>query len=337
MIKKFNENYIYQPKKKLNISEIVDGISNANLAILSQAITLLESKRKEDKALVYASLSKLPPSDHKSFRIGITGSPGVGKSTFIETFGKYISSLGISVAVLTIDPSSKINGGSILGDKTRMEELSKDSNVFIRPSPSKGKLGGVGEQSYESILLCEKAGFDVILIETVGVGQNEISVSEMVDFFLLLKISGSGDELQGIKRGIIEMSDLIAINKCDGNNIENSEKSKNEFQLALKLFPKKNSEWIPKVLTCSSTNGMGLKEIWTNIEIYTELTKKNNYFFKNRINQNKFWLRQIINESIQRNFYENFSVKKELKKQLKKIEECKTSVFEASQAILASK
>ena len=186
MIKKFNENYIYQPKKKLNISDIVNGISNANPAILSQAITLLESKRKEDKALVYASLSKLPPSDHKSFRIGITGSPGVGKSTFIETFGKYLSTMGISVAVLTIDPSSKINGGSILGDKTRMEELSKDSNVFIRPSPSKGELGGVGEQSYESILLCEKAGFDVILIETVGVGQSETHVKHVVDFFLLL-------------------------------------------------------------------------------------------------------------------------------------------------------
>ena len=218
MIKKFNENYIYQPKKKLNVSDIVNGISNANPAILSQAITLLESKRKEDKALVYASLSKLPPSDHKSFRIGITGSPGVGKSTFIETFGKYLSTMGISVAVLTIDPSSKINGGSILGDKTRMEELSKDSNVFIRPSPSKGKLGGVGEQSYESILLCEKAGFDVILIETVGVGQSETHVKHVVDFFLLLILAGAGDELQGIKRGIMEIADGIAITISDGEN-----------------------------------------------------------------------------------------------------------------------
>ena len=217
-----------------------------------------------------------------------------------------------------------------------MERLSQNKNVFIRPTAASNFQGGVAKNTRESIFLCESAGYDVIIVETVGVGQNEISVSEMVDFFLLLKIAGSGDELQGIKRGIIEMSDLIAINKCDGENIESSEKSKNEFQLALKLFPKKNSEWIPKVLTCSSVNGKGLEEIWKNIKSYQELTKKNNYFFENRINQNKFWLRQMINESIQRNFYENSTVKKELQKQLKKIEKCETSVFEATQAILAS-
>ena len=222
MIRKFNQNYIYQPKKKLNISDIVSGISKADSTILSQAITMLESKRKEDKAIVYSALSKLPPSDHKSFRIGITGSPGVGKSTFIETFGKHLSAMGISVAVLTIDPSSKINGGSILGDKTRMEELSKESNVFIRPSPSKGELGGVAEQSYESILLCEKAGFDVVIIETVGVGQSETHVKHVVDFFLLLILAGAGDELQGIKRGIMELADGIAITKSDGDNEKNA-------------------------------------------------------------------------------------------------------------------
>ena len=324
-------------KRNINYKDICKKLVTRDLTSLSKAITLIESNNKNDRLLANKILSELQNKNEKNtLRIGITGVPGAGKSTFIENFGSNLTDLGKNVAVLTIDPSSSISKGSILGDKTRMEKLSQNKNVFIRPTAASNFQGGVAKNTRESIFLCESAGYDVVIVETVGVGQNEISVSEMVDFFLLLKIAGSGDELQGIKRGIIEMSDLIAINKCDGNNIENSEKSKNEFQLALKLFPKKNSEWIPKVLTCSSTNGMGLKEIWTNIEIYTELTKKNNYFFENRINQNKFWLSQIINESIQRNFYENFSVKKELKKQLKKIEECKTSVFEASQAILAS-
>ena len=324
-------------KRNINYKDICKKLVARDLTSLSKAITLIESTNKNDRLLANKILSELQNKNEKNtLRIGITGVPGAGKSTFIENFGSNLTDLGKNVAVLTIDPSSSISKGSILGDKTRMEKLSQNKNVFIRPTAASNFQGGVAKNTRESIFLCESAGYDVVIVETVGVGQNEISVSEMVDFFLLLKIAGSGDELQGIKRGIIEMSDLIAINKCDGNNIENSEKSKNEFQLALKLFPKKNSEWIPKVLTCSSTNGMGLKEIWSNIEIYTELTKKNNYFFENRINQNKFWLSQIINESIQRNFYENFSVKKELKKQLKKIEECKTSVFEASQAILAS-
>ena len=282
MIKKFNENYIYQPKKKLNISDIVNGISNANPGILSQAITLLESKRKEDKALVYASLSKLPPSDHKSFRIGITGSPGVGKSTFIETFGKYLSSMGISVAVLTIDPSSKINGGSILGDKTRMEELSKDSNVFIRPSPSKGELGGVGEESYESILLCEKAGFDVILIETVGVGQSETHVKHVVDFFLLLILAGAGDELQGIKRGIMELADGIAITKSDGENEKIANIAKNIYQNAIHLLPSKNNHWITEVKTCSSIENKGIAEIWKLLEKFQKNCSENNWINNNR-------------------------------------------------------
>ena len=185
--------------------------------------------------------------------------------------------MGKKVAVLTIDPSSSISKGSILGDKTRMENLSQNKNVFIRPTPASNFQGGVAKNTRETIFLCESAGYDIIIVETVGVGQNEIGVSEMVDFFLLLKIAGSGDELQGIKRGIIEMSDLIAINKCDGENIQNSENSKNEFQLALKLFSKKNSEWIPKVLTCSSINGRGLEEIWKNIEDYAKLTKKNKW------------------------------------------------------------
>ena len=324
-------------KRNINYKEICKKLVNKDLTSLSKAITLIESNNKNDRLLANKILSELQNKNEKnSLRIGVTGVPGAGKSTFIENFGSNLTDLGKKVAVLTIDPSSTISKGSILGDKTRMEKLSQNKNVFIRPTAASNFQGGVAKNTRESIFLCESAGYDVIIVETVGVGQNEISVSEMVDFFLLLKIAGSGDELQGIKRGIIEMSDLIAINKCDGENIENSKKSKNEFQLALKLFPKKNSEWIPKVLTCSSVNGKGLEEIWKNIESYLKLTKKNNYFFENRINQNKFWLRQIINESIQRNFYENSNVKKELHKQLKKIEKCKTSVFEATQAILAS-
>lgn len=324
-------------KRNINYKEICKKLVNKDLTSLSKAITLIESNNKNDRLLANKILSELQNKNEKNtLRIGVTGVPGAGKSTFIENFGSNLTDLGKKVAVLTIDPSSTISKGSILGDKTRMEKLSQNKNVFIRPTAASNFQGGVAKNTRESIFLCESAGYDIIIVETVGVGQNEISVSEMVDFFLLLKIAGSGDELQGIKRGIIEMSDLIAINKCDGENIENSEKSKNEFQLALKLFPKKNSEWIPKVLTCSSVNGKGLEEIWKNIKSYQELTKKNNYFFENRINQNKFWLRQIINESIQRNFYENSTVKKELQKQLKKLEKCETSVFEATQAILAS-
>ena len=324
-------------KRNINYKDICKKLVNKDLTSLSKAITLIESNNKNDRLLANKILSELQNKNEKNtLRIGVTGVPGAGKSTFIENFGSNLTDLGKKVAVLTIDPSSTISKGSILGDKTRMEKLSQNKNVFIRPTAASSFQGGVAKNTRESIFLCESAGYDIIIVETVGVGQNEISVSEMVDFFLLLKIAGSGDELQGIKRGIIEMSDLIAINKCDGENIENSEKSKNEFQLALKLFPKKNSEWIPKVLTCSSVNGKGIEEIWKNIKSYQELTKKNNYFFENRINQNKFWLRQMINESIQRNFYENSAVKKELLKQLKKIEKCETSVFEATQAILAS-
>ena len=333
MIKKFNENYIYQPKKKLNISDIVNGISNANPAILSQAITLLESKRKEDKALVYASLSKLPPSDHKSFRIGITGSPGVGKSTFIETFGKHLSSLGISVAVLTIDPSSKINGGSILGDKTRMEELSKEPNVFIRPSPSRGELGGVGEQSYESILLCEKAGFDVILIETVGVGQSETHVKHVVDFFLLLILAGAGDELQGIKRGIMELADGIAITKSDGDNEKNAKIAKNSYQNAIHLLPKKNNHWIPEVKTCSSIENKGIAEIWKLLEKFQKHGIENNWINNNRSKQDVFWFHQKLNQFLIEDFLSKDNVKEKVKKMEESVKKRNLDPFTAATKI----
>ena len=333
MIKKFNENYIYQPKKNLQISEIIDGISNANPTILSQAITLLESQRKEDKAMVYSALSKLPPANHKSFRIGITGSPGVGKSTFIETFGKHLSSMGIRVAVLTIDPSSKINGGSILGDKTRMEELSKEPNVFIRPSPSRGELGGVGEQSYESILLCEKAGFDVILIETVGVGQSETHVKHVVDFFLLLILAGAGDELQGIKRGIMELADGIAITKSDGDNVKNAKIAKNTYQNAIHLLPKKNNHWITEVKTCSSIENKGIAEIWKLLEKFQKHGIENNWINNNRSKQDVFWFHQKLNQFLIEDFLSKDNVKEKVKKMEESVKKRNLDPFTAATKI----
>ena len=322
-------------KRNINPKKICDQIKKGNITALSKAITLSESNIDSDQELANKILAKLKTKNNNSIRIGITGVPGAGKSTFIESFGNHITNLGLKLAVLTIDPSSSVTKGSILGDKTRMETLSAKKDVFIRPSPASNFQGGVGKNTRESIFLCESAGYDIILIETVGVGQNEISIAEMADFLLLLKISGSGDELQGIKRGIIEMSDLIAINKCDGDNVKDSIKAKNEFKLALQLFPKKKSNWKPQVLTCSSITGDGLAEIWDCITNYVNLTKKNNYFYENRINQNKSWLLQIIDYSLRKSFFNRKSVKMKLDNLIKKIEEEKISIFEASQKILS--
>ena len=322
-------------KRNIDPNEICDKIKKGNITALSKAITLSESNIESDKILSNKILSNLKLDKKNTIRIGITGVPGAGKSTFIESFGNYLSDLGIKLAVLTIDPSSRSTKGSILGDKTRMETLSAKKNVFIRPSPASNFQGGVGKNTPETIFLCESAGYEVILIETVGVGQNEISVADMVDFFLLLKIAGSGDELQGIKRGIIEMSDLIVINKCDGDNIEESIKAKNEFKLALQLFPNKKSNWKPEVLTCSSINNEGLDNIWNSINQYIDLTKKNNYFFENRIKQSKSNLLKVIDESLRMSFFKRKSVNSKLEKLIKQIEDQEISVFEASQKIIS--
>jgi len=322
-------------KRNIDPNEICDKIKKGNITALSKAITLSESNIESDKILSNKILSNLKLDKKDTIRIGITGVPGAGKSTFIESFGNYLSHLGIKLAVLTIDPSSRSTKGSILGDKTRMETLSAKKNVFIRPSPASNFQGGVGKNTPETIFLCESAGYEVILIETVGVGQNEISVADMVDFFLLLKIAGSGDELQGIKRGIIEMSDLIVINKCDGDNIEESIKAKNEFKLALQLFPNKKSNWKPEVLTCSSINNEGLDNIWNSINQYIDLTKKNNYFFENRIKQSKSNLLKVIDESLRMSFFKRKSVNSKLEKLIKQIEDQEISVFEASQKIIS--
>ncbi len=319
-----------QPSSK----ELIDGILSGTIADLSRAITLVESTNASHLAKANEVINACLPHANKSVRIGITGVPGVGKSTFIETFGKYLTSLGKKVAVLAVDPSSTISHGSILGDKTRMEELVKDANAYIRPSASGETLGGVARKTREAITLCEAAGFDIILIETVGVGQSETAVHSMVDFFLLLKISGAGDELQGIKRGIMEMADAIIINKADGDTIRKANLAKAEFNRALHLFPAKKSGWTPTTATCSAITGDGIPEVWQTIEKFLELTKGNNYFFEKRTAQNQFWMLETINEQLKSNFYNHPEIQKLLESNKKAVQNDEISPFAAAQIVL---
>ncbi|MHA7110993.1 methylmalonyl Co-A mutase-associated GTPase MeaB [Sunxiuqinia elliptica] len=310
----FNEDSIQRflknkRKKLLTPDAYVEGILNGNITTLSQAVTLVESAKKEHQEIAQEIITKCLPYSGKSLRIGITGVPGVGKSTFIESMGKYITKRGGKLAVLAIDPSSERSKGSILGDKTRMEELSSDPNAYIRPSPSAGSLGGVARKTRETIVLCEAAGFDTIFIETVGVGQSETMVHSMVDFFLLLMLAGAGDELQGIKRGIMEMADAITINKADGNNIEKAEMARVQYKNALHLFPPTDSGWTPKVLTCSAFHHIGIDKIWDTIQGYVDLVKKNGYFQHKRNEQSKFWMYETINDRLKSDFYQNDALK----------------------------
>ncbi|MDR1886797.1 MAG: methylmalonyl Co-A mutase-associated GTPase MeaB [Prevotellaceae bacterium] len=290
-------------KKPLTTEQYLEGILEGNITILGKAITLVESLLDEHHEMAQAIIEKCLPHSGKSVRIGITGVPGAGKSTFIEAFGKKITSWGHKLAVLAIDPSSERSKGSILGDKTRMVELSCDPHAFIRPSPSAGSLGGVARKTRETVILCEAAGFDTVFIETVGVGQSETAVHSMVDFFLLLMISGAGDELQGIKRGIMEMANMIVINKADGNNILKAMQAKAQYQSAMHLFPPTASKWTPKVLTASSKEKTGMEEIWSSIDDYMSLTKSSGFFQSNRQEQTKFWMYETINDTLQNNFY----------------------------------
>lgn len=314
--------------------ELIDGILSGNISALSRAITLVESTNAGHLAKANEVINACLPHANKSVRIGITGVPGVGKSTFIEAFGKYLTSLGKKVAVLAVDPSSMISHGSILGDKTRMEELVKDANAYIRPSASGETLGGVARKTRETITLCEAAGFDTILIETVGVGQSETAVHSMVDFFLLLKISGAGDELQGIKRGIMEMADAIIINKADGDNIKKANLAKAEFNKALHLFPAKKSGWTPTTATCSALTHDGIPEVWETILKFSELTKKNHYFFEKRKEQNQYWMLETINEQLKTNFYNHPEIQNLLDSTKKAVQNDEISPFAAAQLLL---
>ena len=321
-------------RKQFSITEYVNGIQSGDRTILSQAITLIESALPEHQKTAQEIIEACLPYAGNSIRVGITGVPGVGKSTFIEALGETITGKGHKLAVLAIDPSSERSKGSILGDKTRMELLSANENAYIRPSPAAGSLGGVARKTRESIILCEAAGFDTIFIETVGVGQSETAVHSMVDFFLLLMLAGAGDELQGIKRGIMEMADAIAINKADGDNFKKARHAKAEYKNALHLFPPSLSGWEPQVLTISALKHEGIETLWNTILDYKKITAINGYFHANRQEQAKYWMYQTINESLQDDFYRNESILAQLKEIEKKVIDRKISSFQAAQYLL---
>lgn len=321
-------------KKELSVDQLVSGILANEKAVLGRAITLIESNNALHQKKAQELIERCLTIESSSIRIGITGVPGVGKSTFIETLGQNLSSKGMKVAVLAVDPTSSKSKGSILGDKTRMQKLSVDPKAFIRPSPAGESLGGVARKTREAIVLCEAAGYDVILIETVGVGQSEIAVHGMVDFFLVLKLSGAGDELQGIKRGILEMADAVVINKADGENLTNAKMAVTEFTSALHLYPPKENGWITKASTCSALENKGIEEVWELISTYLNEQKKSGYFLKNRRDQNKNWLMQTIENRLMNDFYQNKKVQKELKEQIVAVTEGNTSPFKAAEKLL---
>lgn len=322
-------------RKPLDVNLLIQKLLQGDITSLSKAITTIESTNANHKQQAHKIIQECLPHANKSVRIGITGVPGVGKSTFIETFGMFLTSIGKKVAVLAVDPSSTISKGSILGDKTRMEDLVKNKNAFIRPSASGESLGGVSRKTRESIILCEAAGFDTILIETVGVGQSETAVHSMTDFFLLLNLAGAGDELQGIKRGIMEMADSVVINKADGDNIKHANNAKLDINRALHLFPLKDSKWQPKVLLASAFYNKGIEEIWQLLENYFALTKENGYFETNRKNQNTYWLKETINEQLLLNFYQNSIINEQLQIAETAVMKNEKSPFTAATELLA--
>lgn len=321
-------------KKSLSAQDFVQGILNQEVSILGQAVTLVESSLPEHQEIAQEVIEKCLHYAGNSIRLGITGVPGAGKSTFIEALGMHLVNDGKKLAVLAIDPSSERTKGSILGDKTRMEELSVAKNAFIRPSPSAGSLGGVARKTRESIILCEAAGFDTIFVETVGVGQSETAVHSMVDFFLLIQLAGTGDELQGIKRGIMEMADGIAVNKCDGNNIEKSQLARRQFKNALHLFPMGESGWSPEVVTCSAIEKNGISEVWEMVTKYVDFVKESKYFEHKRNDQSKYWMYESINEQLKSDFYNNEKISTLLKQLERQVLSNDVSSFVAAKKAL---
>lgn len=288
--------------------DYVTGILEGNRVTLSQAITLLESTRSDDRETARSVVEQCLPHSGDSIRVAVTGVPGVGKSTFIETLGQRLVAEGHHLAVLTVDPSSERSKGSILGDKTRMGALASTEDAFIRPSPTAGTLGGVAPKTREAILLCEAAGYDTVFVETVGVGQSEITVYSMVDVFLLLTLAGAGDELQGIKRGIIEVADAIAINKADGENREAAETARAEYEKALRLLADTESGWDPPVLTCSAQTGDGVEAVWSAVERYRAYTQETGFFEEQRRRQARHWMHQTIERRLQDDFFSDADV-----------------------------
>ncbi|HBS88546.1 MAG: ATPase/protein kinase [Bacteroidetes bacterium GWF2_38_335] len=321
-------------KKLFSPQEYSDGIIKGDRTILSKAITLVESSLPAHRELAAKIVENCLPYSGKSVRIGITGVPGVGKSTFIEALGKQLTSVGNKVAVLAVDPSSEKTQGSILGDKTRMENLSADYNAFIRPSPSAGSLGGVARKTRETVILCEAAGYNIVFIETVGVGQSETAVHSMVDFFLLLMLAGAGDELQGIKRGIMEMADGIVITKADADNILHAENARNQYQNALHLFPVSESEWIPGATICSALKNTGISEVWNMISNYVDFVKTNGYFDKRRKSQARYWMYESIYDTLKSDFFNKPEIKDSLENYENKVQNGEMSSFVAASELI---
>lgn len=336
IVNPYLSNIVRRRRAAMTVEDYMKGILEGNTIVLSQAITLVESSLPEHRDMAHELIVRcLEHSKRKeSMRIGITGVPGAGKSTFIEAFGNLVTAKGHRLAVLAIDPSSEKTKGSILGDKTRMETLCNNPKAFIRPSPSAGSLGGVARKTRETILLCEAAGYDVVFIETVGVGQSETAVHSMSDFFLLILISGAGDDLQGIKRGVMEMSDLITVNKADGNNIDKANMARALYSNALHLFPPTESGWAPTALTASSVEKTGLEEIWAMMEKYFKLVKGNGYYWKRRLEQDRYWMYETINNSLRDMFYEDPSVAAALHDYEKAVLEGKIDSFSAAGELL---
>ena len=321
-------------KVQLTANDYVEGILKGNVSILGRAVTLVESRAEAHQALAQEVIEKCLPYTGNSRRIGITGVPGAGKSTSIDVFGLHVLKQGGKLAVLAIDPSSERTKGSILGDKTRMEKLSQHPDAFIRPSPSAGSHGGVARKTRETIMLCEAAGYNNIFVETVGVGQSETAVHSMVDFFLLIQLAGTGDELQGIKRGIMEMADGIVINKADGDNVDRANLAAAQFRNALHLFPPTPSKWVPEVICYSGYYELNIDKVWDMIDRYFEYVKKTGYFQQKRNEQAKYWMLETINERLRHDFYSRPEIRALLEQKEMRVLNNEQSSFTAAQDVL---